>query len=70
MIQVERLTKKFQTYTALNQISVSVQPGSVFGLVGSNGAGKSTLLRTIVVFINRTAVRLPLTVLLFLNIPM
>ena len=47
MIQVERLTKKFQTYTALNQISVSVQPGLVFGLVGSNGAGKSTLLRTI-----------------------
>ena len=47
MIQVERLTKKFQTYTALNQISVSVQPGSVCGLVGSNGAGKSTLLRTI-----------------------
>lgn len=47
MIQVERLTKKFQTYTALNQISVSVQPGSVFGLVDSNGAGKSTLLRTI-----------------------
>lgn len=47
MIQVERLTKKFQTYTALNQISVSVQPGSVFGLVGSNGAGKSTLLRII-----------------------
>ena len=47
MIQVERLTKKFQTYTALNQISVSVQPGSGFGLVGSNGAGKSTLLRTI-----------------------
>ena len=47
MIQVERLTKKFQTYTALNQISVSVQPGSVFGLVGTNGAGKSTLLRTI-----------------------
>ena len=47
MIQVERLTKKFQTYTALNQISVSVQPGSVFGLVGSNGAGKSTLLKII-----------------------
>ena len=47
MIQVERLTKKFQTYTALNQISVSVQPGSVVGLVGSNGAGKSPLLRTI-----------------------
>ena len=47
MIQVERLTKKFQTYTALNQISVSVQPGSVFGLVGSNGAGKSTLLKLI-----------------------
>ena len=70
MIQVERLTKKFQTYTALNQISVSVQPGSVFGLVGSNGAGKSTLLRPLLVFINRTAVRLPLTVLLFLNIPM
>lgn len=47
MIQVERLTKKFQSHIALNQISVSVQAGSVFGLVGSNGAGKSTLLRTI-----------------------
>lgn len=47
MIKVERLTKKFQTHTALNQISIEIQAGSMFGLVGSNGAGKSTLLRTI-----------------------
>ena len=39
--------KNFQTYTALNQISVSVTAGLGIGLVGSNGAGKSTLLRTI-----------------------
>ena len=45
MIECKQLTKRFGEKTALNQVDLQVQPGSIFGLVGSNGAGKSTLLR-------------------------
>jgi ABC-2 type transport system ATP-binding protein len=47
MIEVNNLTKKFSTVTALDGISFCVSKGSLFGLVGSNGAGKSTFLRTL-----------------------
>jgi len=47
MIESKALTKRFGSLTALEQVSVSVQTGSIFGLVGSNGAGKSTLLRVL-----------------------
>ncbi|MGX8702611.1 ABC transporter ATP-binding protein [Caproiciproducens sp.] len=47
MIEAKKLTKKFGATTALDEISFSIGPGSVFGLVGSNGAGKSTFLRTL-----------------------
>ena len=47
MIEAKKLTKKFDTTTALEEISFSIGSGSVFGLVGSNGAGKSTFLRTL-----------------------
>lgn len=47
MIEIKALTKKFGSFSALNNISFSVETGSIFGLVGSNGAGKSTLLRTL-----------------------
>ena len=45
MIQTEHLTKKFNTFTALNDVSCKIQNGSIYGMVGSNGAGKSTFLR-------------------------
>lgn len=47
MIECKQLTKRFGDFTALDKVDLSVQTGSIFGLVGSNGAGKSTLLRTI-----------------------
>ena len=47
MIQTEHLTKKFNTFTALNDVSCKIQNGSIYGMVGSNGAGKSTFLRLI-----------------------
>lgn len=44
-IQIEDLTKKYGSLTALDGISLSVAPGEMFGLIGPDGAGKSTLYR-------------------------
>lgn len=45
MIRIDGITKKFEDFTALNNISFDIPDGSIFGLVGTNGAGKSTLIR-------------------------
>ena len=47
MIKTENLTKKFGDFTALDNISCTIQDGCIYGMGGSNGAGKSTFLRTI-----------------------
>jgi ABC-2 type transport system ATP-binding protein len=45
MIQVEGLTKLYGEFVAVNEVSFTVKPGEVMGLVGPNGAGKTTSLR-------------------------
>jgi len=45
MIEVQGLTKLYGEFVAVNELSFSVQPGQVMGLVGPNGAGKTTTLR-------------------------
>jgi len=45
MVQVEGLTKLYGEFTAVSELSFSLQPGEVLGLVGPNGAGKTTTLR-------------------------
>lgn len=45
MILVENLIKRYQQKTAVNGISFQVQPGEIFGLLGTNGAGKSTTMK-------------------------
>ena len=47
MITVTNLVKRFDNFTALNDLTMKIDKGCVYGLVGSNGAGKSTLLRLI-----------------------
>jgi ABC-2 type transport system ATP-binding protein len=45
MVQVDGLTKLYGEFTAVSELSFSLQPGEVLGLVGPNGAGKTTTLR-------------------------
>ncbi|MCW2927458.1 MAG: transporter [Thermoleophilia bacterium] len=50
VIQLEGLTKRFGSRTAVDAVSLSVPRGTVYGLVGPNGAGKTTLMRTMLGF--------------------
>lgn len=45
MIQVENLTRYYGTFTALHDVSFSIDKGEIIGLLGLNGAGKSTTLK-------------------------
>ena len=48
MIEVDRLTKRYGSVTAVDDVSFTVRPGHVTGFLGPNGAGKTTTLRLIV----------------------
>lgn len=47
IVCVEHLTRHFDTYAALDDVSFQVAPGQVYGIVGANGAGKTTLIKHI-----------------------
>lgn len=47
LIRIENVTKRFAKHMALDDVSLSIPEGSIYGLLGPNGAGKTTLLRII-----------------------
>ncbi len=47
MLELDRLNKSYGQLRALRDLSYTVQPGEIFGFVGSNGAGKSTAMRIV-----------------------
>ena len=47
MITLTHLTKRFGSLTAVNDISLEVRPGEIFGFLGPNGAGKTTTIKMI-----------------------
>ena len=47
ILEVEKVVKQYGDYTALNEVSLSVPKGSIYGLLGPNGAGKTSLIRII-----------------------
>ena len=47
ILKVNNVTKKYANHTALENVSISVPKGSIYGLLGPNGAGKTTLMRII-----------------------
>ena len=46
-LEAKNIVKKYANHLALNDVSISVPSGSIFGLLGPNGAGKTTLIRII-----------------------
>src|SRR5579864_768186 len=44
-VSMENLVKRFGDFIAVNQVSLDVAPGEIFGFLGPNGAGKSTTIR-------------------------
>ncbi|PKL71411.1 MAG: daunorubicin ABC transporter ATP-binding protein, partial [Methanobacteriales archaeon HGW-Methanobacteriales-2] len=44
-IEINNLTKKFGDFTAVDDLSLTVEEGEIFGFLGPNGAGKSTTIR-------------------------
>src|ERR1700682_3313772 len=47
-INLDRVTKRFGEFTAVDDLSLNVRPGRIYGLLGPNGAGKTTTIRMIV----------------------
>jgi ABC-2 type transport system ATP-binding protein len=60
MIRVSKLVKRYGDFTAVHDLSFSVEPGEVLGLVGPNGAGKTSTLRSLVGIIPITSGRVEL----------
>ena len=55
MIKTERLSKRYDTLTAVDDVSFEVHPGEVLGFLGPNGAGKTTTMRMLAGFISPTS---------------
>jgi ABC-2 type transport system ATP-binding protein len=55
VVVVEGLTKKFNSFTAVDNVSLEIEEGEVFGLLGPNGAGKTTTIRMLACLISPTA---------------
>lgn len=55
LMRAESLVKRFGSFTAVDQLSFSVQPGEVVGLLGANGAGKTTTMKMLLGLLAPTA---------------
>ncbi|HSM62454.1 MAG TPA: ABC transporter ATP-binding protein, partial [Gillisia sp.] len=54
-IEVKDLTKKFGSFTAVDNVSFTVKQGEIFGFLGANGAGKSTTIRMLTAILEPTS---------------
>ena len=55
IVTTTNITKQYKDTTALNNVSVHIPRGSIYGLVGNNGAGKTTLMRLLLGLQNPTS---------------
>jgi len=54
-IKTEQLTKRYQSFQAVNQVNLSVQTGEIYGFIGLNGAGKTTTMRLLLNMLKPTS---------------
>jgi ABC-2 type transport system ATP-binding protein len=59
-LTLEGVSKRYSGHTAVDDLSLSVPPGTIYGILGPNGAGKSTTLRMVMNIIARDAGRISL----------
>jgi ABC-2 type transport system ATP-binding protein len=55
MIHADKLTKRFGDLTAVDQVSLDVEDGEVFGFLGPNGAGKTTMVRMLASLVSKSS---------------
>ena len=55
IVTTTNITKQYKDTTALNNVSIHIPRGSIYGLVGNNGAGKTTLMRLLLGLQNPTS---------------
>jgi len=55
VLQTHSLTRRFGPFTAVDELTISVEPGEIFGLVGPNGAGKTTVIKMLTTLLPPTS---------------
>ena len=55
MLRIENLTKYYGNVKGVENLSIELNDGEIFGFIGPNGAGKSTTIKCIMNFINKTS---------------
>jgi ABC-2 type transport system ATP-binding protein len=55
VLQTNGLTKKYGEFNALNNVSLTLKQGDIYGLIGRNGAGKTTFFKCIMGLVKATA---------------
>lgn len=51
MLEVKHLSKSFGSVQAVNDVSFTIEPGTIMGFIGPNGSGKTTVFRMILDFL-------------------
>lgn len=54
VLQTNNLKKKYKDFVALDNATITIHKGDIYGLIGRNGAGKTTLMKTITTLTNKT----------------
>ena len=55
MVEIEKLKKKYMTVTAVENITMNIEAGRIYALLGPNGSGKTTLMKMIAGLTKQTA---------------
>lgn len=55
LIEISHLTKKYGANVAVNDLSLTLEPGNIYGFLGPNGAGKSTTMNIITGYIGASS---------------